>query len=357
MSRLKDRLLAAMSRHRFLHTFIPALGVGLLFCMALALLLGAPPLALLSTIWTGAWGSKEATATTLAKVTPLLLTGLAVSVAFRANLLNIGCEGQLTLGALAAAGFSVLASPLPGIVLLPLTVVVGALVGGLWALPAVWLRQKNGVHEVISSLLLNYIAIFLADFLVLGPLGDGSPMGRTPLIPEGAIWPPLWRLGAVGLTAAPGLAVLLCFAVHLWLTRTYWGFEVAATGNNALAARTAGIAVDAWQKRLFVASGALAGLAGALEVVAVHHRFYRAFSPGYGFDGITVAFLVDGAPGFLPLSGLLLASLRAADKWLQLSLGISPSTIFVLQALLLLAVACQPRFWRSTGRPRKETSL
>jgi simple sugar transport system permease protein len=112
--------------------------------------------------------------------------------------------------------------------------------------------------------------------------------------------------------------------------------------------------VDRWQRRIFVLSGALAGLAGALEVLAVHHRFYRAFSPGYGFDGITAAFLVKTVPGWLWLSSLLLASLRAADKWLQLVIGISPNTILVIQAVLLLAVACRwtlPERWRKGVAP------
>lgn len=332
---------------------VKALGIGLLFCAGLSLLMDINPYTLLSTIWTGAWGSKDAAVTTLTKLPPLLLTGLAISVAFRARLLNIGCEGQLTLGALAAAGFAVFAASLPSLLLLPLTLLVGAITGGLWAIPAIWLRQRRGVHEVITTLLMNYVAIYLADFLVLGPLGDGSAMGRTPAIPEGAAWPILWQQGVQGLTAVPFLAVLLTIAVHFWFNHTYQGFEVTATGSNPLAARTAGIAVESLQRRVFTLSGALAGLAGALEVVAVHHRYYRAFSPGYGFDGITVSFLVDTAPGYLSLSGLLLASLRAADKWLQLSLGISPSTILVIQAVLLLAIACQPRY-RALWREKEE---
>ncbi len=321
-----------------------SLGVGIAFCALMALALDAGPFDLLITIWDGAWGSTDAAASTLSKVTPILLTGLAVSIAYRAGLLNIGCEGQLTLGALSSASISIAASSLPPFILLPLTVFTGAAVGGLWALPAIWLRQKRGIHEVICTLLLNYIAIYLADYLALGPLGDGTPMGRTPTMPAGAVWPAFWRLGALGLTAAPFLAFVLTIAAHIWLSRTVWGYEVNAIGSNIAAARAAGISVDAWRRRLFVASGALAGLAGALEVSAVHHRFYRAFSPGYGFDGITVAFLVNAVPGCLSLSALLLASLRSADKWLQLALGASPSAILVIQAVLLLSVVCRQGF-------------
>lgn len=338
-SKKRFRGLAALFRPLF--SFIPALAVGFLFCILLALAMGLAPLELVGAIFSGSWGTRDAIATTLTKTSPLLLTGLAVSLAYQTRLLNIGCEGQLTLGALASASFAVFAHSLPEILLLPLTTLVGALAGGLWAYPAIWLRQRRGVHEVISTLLMNYVAIYLADYLVRGPLGDGSAMGRTPQIPPQAAWPAWLKLGSLGVSAAPFAALALSLIAQLWLNRTMWGFEVKATGYNATAAEAAAIDVRAWQIRMFTLSGAVAGLAGALEVLAVHHRFYSAFSPGYGFDGITASFLVDTVPGWLWLSALLLSSLRAADKWLQLAVGISPNAILVIQAVLLLAVACK----------------
>lgn len=299
------------------------------------------PLTMILAIWQGAWGSIESAAATLTKTTPLLLTGLAVAIAHRTGLLNIGCEGQLTLGALAAASVAIGGARLPSLILLPVAVASGALVGAIWAWPAVWLRQHRGVHEVISTLLLNYVAIYVAEYLVRGPLGDGSAMGRTPAVPEQAILPPLVEFGTLGITAAPIAALLLALLAQAWFSWSIWGFEATAVGSNSLAAERAGINADRWRTRLFVISGGLAGLAGAVEVLAVHHRFYAAFSPGYGFDGITVAFLVKGSPGWLWLSSLLLATLRSADKWLQLALGISPNVILILVAMLLLAVSCQ----------------
>lgn len=321
---------------------LPALGVGLLCCMVLALLAGSSPFALLGAIREGAWGGKDAAAVTVGKMTPLLLNGLAVAVAFKADLLNIGCEGQMRLGALAAATFAIFAGQIPSAALLPLTILVGMIVGAIWAFPAVWLKQKRGIHEVISTLLMNYVAIYLADYLVLGPLGDGTAMGRTVEIPSGAAWSAFWSFGRGGITAAPLFAILLCFLTGVWLMRTCWGFEARTTGGGIAAAKAAGVPVNRWQRRMFIVSGAFAGLAGALETVAVHHRFYRTFSPGYGFDGITAAFIVNADPSWLWLSSLLLASLRSADKWLQLSLGISPSVVLVIQAVLLLAAACRP---------------
>ncbi|MCK8601021.1 ABC transporter permease [Desulfoferrobacter suflitae] len=333
-----------------------ALMAGMLFCIILAYFLGTGSFELISAIWEGAWGSPNAAAATLSKLTPLLLTGLAVSVAYQAGLLNIGCEGQLTLGALSAACFALTASQLPRLLLMPLTVLVGALAGALWTLPAMWLRQKRGVHEVVSTLLLNYVAIYLADYLARGPLGDGSAMARTAEIPLESTWRAVCSVGTIGVTAAPWAALIAMCLVHVWLYRTCGGYEAGACRSNPLAARAAGIPVNRRQTRSFLLSGALAGLAGALEVAAVHHRFYAAFSPGYGFDGITVAFLVNNVPGWTWLSALLIASLRAADKWLQLALGISPSTILVLQALLLITVASRVRL-PVPGRTRRRSLL
>ena len=326
-----------------LATLVPALLVGMLVCMGLALAAGAGPLDLLQTIWMGAWGSPEEAVNTLSKMTPLLLTGLAVALAYRAGLLNIGGEGQLTLGALAGASVAHGASSLPAVILLPLTLACGALAGGIWAYPAIVLRQRRGVHEVISTLLLNHVAIYLCSYFVSGPLGDGSSMGRSPAIPAAAEMPEILHSGSLALTAAPLLALALCFAAWFWLVKTVWGFETRASGANLEAAINAGIAASRWQTRIFILSGALAGFAGAVEICAVHHRFYRSFSPGYGFDGLTAAFLVNGSPEWLWLSALFLASLRAADKWLQIGLNLSPNFILVAQAVLLLSVACQGR--------------
>lgn len=342
---LSERLttLNTIDKAKSVFTLLPALALGLLVCILLGLTVGAGPLDLAETIWTGAWGSTDAALNTLSKLTPLLLTGLAVALAYRAGLLNIGCEGQLSLGALMAAAFAQAAASLPPFLLLPLTLLAGAGAGGLLAYPAILLRHRRGVHEVISTLLLNYLAIYLCGYLVSGPLGDGTAMGRTPLLPEGARMPVIVSSGSLAFTAAPVAALALCFAAALWLRKTVWGFEAACTGTVFDAAANSGISAERWQRRIFIMSGALAGLAGAMEICAVHHRFYRSFSPGYGFDGLTGAFLVNASPEWLWLSTLFLASLRSADKLLQIGLNISPNFILVAQAVLLCSVVCRER--------------
>jgi len=341
--RFRDGLSIRFPRLIIAASVLAAMAAGVLVCIGLAMAGGVGPVHLLRTIWSGSWGSLEAAASTSAKMTPLLCTGLAVAIAYRVGLLNIGCEGQLTIGALVSASFAVAAAPLPGLLLLPLTLISGALAGALWALPAVLLRQRRGVHEVISSLMLNYIAIYLCSYLVSGPLGDGTAMGRTPPIPAGAEMPQILRSGSIFLTPAPLMALIFCFGAYIWFSKTVWGFEAQAAGINFDAAVNAGISASKWQLIIFLQSGALAGLAGALEVCAVHHRFYRSFSPGYGFDGLTAAFLANGSPEWLWLSTLFLASLRSSDKWLQIELNLSPNFILVVQAVLLLSVACKSR--------------
>lgn len=335
---------------------IPAALAGVALCVLMALASGVGALDILSAIWAGAWGSPGSAGATMTKMTPLVLNGLAVALAYRVNLLNIGCEGQLTLGALAAATVVQAAGPLPSWLLPPLGLAMGAAVGGLWAYPAIFLKRRRDVHEAITTLLLNYLAVYLAEYLVLGPLGDGTAMGRTPEIPMAARLQPILQAGGIGITAAPFGVLLLGFAVQVWLSRTVWGFELSMTGANMPAAVASGIEARKWQGRLFVLSGALAGLAGAFEVMTVHHRFYRAFSPGYGFDGIAAAFLVNCVPGMVWLSATLIASLRAADKWLQLALGISPNVILVIEAGLLLAVTCHAGF-RFVGWKRSSPGL
>jgi simple sugar transport system permease protein len=203
---------------------------------------------------------------------------------------------------------------------------------------------------------MNYTAAHLGDYLVRGPLGDGTAMARSPLVPAAALWKPVYSAGASDLTLAPLVALGLSLILQVWLSRTVWGYEARACGSNPQAALRAGIAVGRWQGRLFLLSGGMAGLAGALEVLSVHHRFYAAFSPGYGYDGVAVAFLVNGAPGWLWLSSAILASMRASDKWLQLSLGVSPNTVHILVAFLLIVMTCQSgwkHLWAQlAGAPR-----
>lgn len=299
---------------------------------------GVPPWEAAGILWRGAFGGLAPTTETLVKATPLILTGLSVAWAFRAGLFNIGAEGQLLLGGLSAAwvGFAL---ALPAWIHAPLGLLGGALAGALWALVPAWLKVFRGQHEVLSTLLLNYVALHLCHYLVRGPLKEPSPMGnpQTPLIaPTAAL--PIWVEGS-RLSVGFWLAVGTALGAEIYLLGTVGGFELRAVGANPKAAEAAGIPVGRRQLEALLWAGAFAGLAGAVEILGVHHRFTEQFSPGYGFDGITVALLGAGRGWGIVAAALFLGALRNGAARLQVLTDIPREFAQVLQALLILAVA------------------
>ncbi|MFL5437637.1 MAG: ABC transporter permease [Myxococcales bacterium] len=291
----------------------------------------------------GGWGPIGESAV---KGSVLVLTGLSVAIPFTVGLFNIGAEGQLIWGALAAA-VAGRAFDLPAPILVPLCLGAAALAGGLWgALPGA-LKALRGVHEVISTILLNWVAIHLVHgWLVAGPLaapGSGSAIsmaGTAPIHLAAHLFRP-FRGSRLDL----GLPLSLAIAWGVWflLTRTWRGFEWRATGAGAEAARASGIRTRRCVVEAMALAGAIAGVAGALLVLGTEHRFPGVFRTGYGFDGIAVA-LIGGAtaPG-TALAGLFFGALRAGSTRLQL-VGIHPSFADLIQGTAVLLVAMPRAF-------------
>lgn len=279
----------------------------------------------------------------LVHATPLLIIGLAVALAFRAGVWNIGTEGQFYAGAIAAAWIGTrwgLSSPLMAALLLPLA---AAIAGALWAgIPAL-LRSRFGVLEVITTIMLNFIAEHLVGFLVHGPLQEA---GRTypqsdPLVAAARL-PPL--VPGSRLTAAFILAVLLAVLVWLFLERTRPGFALRATGANPLAARISGrIAVSRVTAMAFLASGAMAALAGAAEVSGVTFALYERLSPGYGYTAIAVALLARLHPLAVIASALFFGTLEALASVMQRSFGVPSVTVYAVEALIILVIVAAER--------------
>lgn len=294
----------------------------------------------------GAVGSSYAIwSATLVRATPLLLVGLAVALAFRAGVLNIGAEGQLILGAIGASGVALAFPAWPALLLLPAMIVAGAGAGALWAGIAAWLRHRFGVLEVISTIMLNFVAAALISWMVRGPLQEPTqvyPMSVR--FSESARWPFLLS----GQRAHLGLVLGVLAALLLWfvLNHTAAGFRVRAVGASAAAAESAG-GVDArrltW--RVFVASGALAGLAGASEVGGVTWALYEGISPGYGYTAIAVALLARLDPRGVLLTALFFGALEAGGASMQRNAGVPAVTVQVATASVLLAVLAVTR-WR-----------
>ena len=291
----------------------------------------------LAALWAGSLGSSYAlTSGTLVRATPLILTGLSVALAFRAGVFNIGSEGQLLVGAAAATSIALL----PGIsgsrVALLLALAGGFVAGGLWAGVAAVLRTRFRVLEVLSTILLNFVALYLVSYLVRGPLQE--PLHIYPQSSSLAAAARLPRLAPSSRLHAGFVFALLAAAATWWLLRsTAAGFRIRAVGANPDAARVAGqIDVDRATTQAFLISGALAGLAGAIEVTGVTYALYENISPGYGYTGIAVALLARLDPLAVIASGLLFGALEAGAAAMQRDAGVPSVTVSVVEALIIL---------------------
>ena len=293
-------------------------------------------------LWQGAVGSPQNIAGTLVTATSYIFAGLAVALAFKCGLFNIGAEGQLAIGAVASAyvGFNFTGLPFPVHMLLAL--IAGLLGGALVGIIPGILKAYTGAHEVIVTIMLNYIALLFTQFLLGGPLKDRSPgnlSARTPEIVKSAEIPLLFPGTPWQIHWGVVLALVAAVLVYIFLTRTTAGFEIRTVGANPNAARYAGISVA---KNIVLAMGLsdmLAGAAGAVEVLGLTHRHELGFGAGYGFDSIAIALLGRNNPFGVVAAALLFGGLRSGATQMQFNTQISSSIISIVQGLVLLFVA------------------
>ena len=302
---------------------------------------GAPVLAAYARLAQGALGSTFALTETLARATPLILTGLGVAVAFRAKLWNIGAEGQLYAGALAAAAVGSGALGLPEGLLLPAVVLAGALAGALLLLGPALLKVRLGVDEVVTTLLLNFVVLLFVQMMLEGPLQDPMGMGwpQSPPVLPAAELPKLLPRTRLHV----GLVLALALAVAMWLytRRTVWGFEARAVGANVEAARYAGMPVGRVLVRTALLSGGLAGLAGVSEVAGLKGYLTQDLSPGFGYAGIVVAMLAQLNPLGCIGSAMFVAAVFVGADSMSRALGVSSylANLIVATALLTMLLA------------------
>ena len=295
----------------------------------------------LAALWTGAFGSWYAfTSATLIRSVPLMLTGDAVAIAFRGGVLNIGAEGQLLVGAAGTAAVA-LAAPAGGR-LFPLAIAVAllaaALAGASWAAVAAYLRARYHVLEVISTIMLNFIALYVVSYLVRGPLQEPTHVYPQSATIADALHLP--RIPAAGrLHTGFVLALVMAVAGGWMLRNTAVGFRLVATGESPAAAASAGeIDVRATTTRVFLLSGALAGLAGGVEVLGVTFALYENISPGYGYTAIAVALLARLDPWRVVATAVLFGALEAGAGAMQRDAGVPSTLVSVIEAALILAV-------------------
>lgn len=333
-----------------------AVSVGALAASAVVLLVaGANPLLALGALAEGAFGDGFALADTLGKTCPLVLTGLAVAIAFRAGVWNIGAEGQLLVGALAATAAAVPLGGAPAPIALLVALAAGAVAGAGWAAIAAVLRVRRNVSEVIATIMLNFVAIRLVGFAVHGPLMESA--GRYPQSEALAAAARLPML-ASGVHAGVAIAVLLVPVTWFVLHRTALGFRWRATGDNPEAARLAGLAPAGAIVSAMVVSGSLAGLAGAIEVTGVTGRLFEQFSGGHGYTAIAVALLARLHPFGVAASALFFGALAAGSGSMQRVAGVSAVFVAIVQALAILALLASdsPRLRRRTRGAAREVA-
>ena len=315
------------------------MGAAAVTVLGLVLLVaGFPVVPALVSMWRGAAGTSDAVVSaTLVRAVPLLLLGSGILIALRAGIINLGGDGQFLAGAVAAAAVT-LAMRLPGPMSMVIALLVSGAAGGVWtALPA-WLRARFGTLEVVSTIMMNFVAAFLVSYLVRGPLQE--PTGVYPQsasLPAGTHLPIM--IPGSRLHAGIVLAVVAFILAWLLIERTESGFRIRAVGSNPQAAAIAGeINVRRVQLGAFLTSGVLAGIAGGVEVLGVTYALYENLSPGYGYTAIAVALLAGLRPVHLAWSAILLGGLAAGATAMQRDAGVPAGAAAVVEATVILTL-------------------
>ena len=342
-----------------LNIFLPVAGVlvALLIGAVMLLVLKANPIAAYAALVDGAAGSVSGITQSLVKATPLLLVGLGICIAFRANVINIGGEGQIILGALAATWFPLTFNTWPGWLLIPVTLVMGFLAGAAWGFVPGILKARLNVNEILSTIMMNSIAAQLMNMLLRGSLMDptgiaaGTFLAQSARLPQ-QVWLP--RLVPQTLLHAGAIvAVVLAVLVYIFLWRTTIGYRIRAVGLNPQASRYSGINVPFNQALAMTLAGGFAGLAGAIEVMGVQHRLLDGITSGYGFTGIVAALLGSLHPlGLIP-AAIVFGGLLVGGAQMQRAVQVPSSLITAILGLIVLFVSGSSLWSRRWAASRK----
>lgn len=331
-------------RDKIIVSLMPVLAVvaALMAGAVMLLLLGVNPVEAYTAMFIGVFGSVSGITQALVKATPLLLVGLGICIAFRASVINIGAEGQIILGALAGTWFALTFRTWPGWLLIGMTILVGFIGGAAWGFIPGVLKARFQVNEILSTVMLNAIALQLMNLLIRGPLIDpagitaGTYLAQSERLPI-QVWLP--RLVPQTLLHAGLLfAIVLAVLVYIFLWRTTIGYRIRAVGLNPDASRYAGISVPFYQALSLTLAGGFAGLAGIIEVIGVQHRLLEGITSGYGFSGIVAALFGGLHPiGLIPASVLFGGLLVGADK-MQRAMQVPSALVDAVMGLVVLFV-------------------
>ena len=331
-------------------SYIIGLFTALFIFSAILLVMGFNPILSLEAIFYGSFGTIFSASETFVRVTPLLLSSLAFLIAFKARFLNIGVEGQLYMGALAAYLAASQMEGLPGVLSIPLIALASFIGGVAWLMISLVLKIKLEINEVFPTVIMNFIAIFVINWLCTGPIKDPNALTpQTKIIPP-TTWLPI-IIPRTRLHVGIIFAFFLAFLMYFILYKTILGYEIRAVGLNPKAAKHGGINLSKNIISIGLLSGGLAGLAGMVEVIGAHHLLIAGFSPGFGYQGIAIAAL----GGFHPI-GVLFAStffsvLLIGGETMQRGVGVPIDMIYILQAVLVLSVLIVQK-WITTRRQK-----
>ncbi|MDR3573535.1 MAG: ABC transporter permease [Anaerolineaceae bacterium] len=318
-------------------TPIAAILAALAVSAIILLAAGYNPVTSFAAMWHGAFGDLRTFTEVLIYATPLILIGSGLAVAFRCSIWNIGAEGQFYAGAVSSTIIGIYVHGLSPFVEVPLILIAAALGGALWGMLAAWLKVRFNSSEIVTTIMLNYIAIVGTSYLVTGPMIEaGGHYPQTDLIDPAAMLPrflPPTRLH-IGFL----VALLVAVTLYVLLFKTSTGYAIRAVGINAETARYAGMNIPRNIMLAMAISGGAAGLAGGIELAGIAFRLYQDISPGFGYDGIAVALLANNNPLGIILSGILFGALRSGSEMMQITAHIPSVLVFAIQGLIILSV-------------------
>ncbi len=327
---------------------LAAILVGLGIGAALMQLIGVNPIKAYEALWLGVAGGKYQVGIVLVKAIPLILTGLGLSLAFRCGVFNIGGEGQIYIGALAGTWVGIQEWGLPPAVHITLALLAGFLAGGLWAAFAGYLRARFQINEIITTILLNYIAIYLVSYFTHGPMRDNpqaaASLPHTPEVALSSRLPLVWQ--GTRLHAGIFVALLAAAVIYFIIFHTSFGYKARAVGFSAPAARYAGMRVVWVVVLAMFISGGLAGIAGTAEILGVQRRLRDLFSPGTGYTAIASALVGGNHPVGVILAGILFGALEAGANNMEALAGVPSTIVSVIQAVVIFLVAISV-VWRN----------
>lgn len=298
---------------------------------------GNSPMEIYGKLIGGAFGSRKGILQTLLQATPLLFSGLAISFGLKGGILNLGVEGQLYIGALFSTVVAIYVKGLPAPIHIIACMIAGMIGGMIWSFLPIWLKLKRGAHEVVTAIMMNYIAILLLDYFLNYPLREAnSSVAQTPIIQQTAQLTRIFAKSKV--TIAIFIGIILAIGLNYLLKKTVLGYKITMVGSNSKAAAASGINVNKIMIITMLISGLCAGLVGTMEVLGSYYRLIQGFSSGYGFEGIAVAVL-GNSPISVIFSSIIFGSLKAGGIMLNFGTNLSVKFITVLQGLIILLIS------------------